>query len=89
VGTSISEESAASVFVTEEATHTSVYPSSTLKMEAAIIHGMLVFIYQDTWQLIPEYLTHKSKNRCIHRWEILWITKFDGASDVISFHYSV
>lgn len=66
MGTSISEESASSVFVTEEATHTSVYPSSTLRMEAAIIHGMLVPIYQDTWQVIPEYLTHKSKNSQMH-----------------------
>jgi len=66
VGTSISEESAASVFMTEEAIHTYVYPSSTLRMEAAIIHGMLVPIYQDTWQFIPEYFTHKSKNSQKH-----------------------
>jgi hypothetical protein len=50
----------------EEAVHTSVYPSSTLRMEAAIIHGILVPIYQDTWKLIPEYLTYKSKNSQKH-----------------------
>jgi len=66
VGTCNSEESAASVFVMEEAVHTSVYPSSTLRIEAAIIRGILVPIYQDTWQLIPEYLTHKSKNSQKH-----------------------
>ena len=66
VGTSISEEHAASVFMTEEAIHTFVCPSSTLRMEAAIIHGMLVPIYQDTWQLIPKYITYKSKNSQKH-----------------------
>lgn len=66
VGTSISEESAASVFMTEEAIRTSVYPYSTLRMEAAIIHGMLVPIYQDTWQFIPEYHTHMRKNSQKH-----------------------
>jgi hypothetical protein len=42
VGASISEESAASIFMAEESVHTSVYPSSTLRMEAAVSHRMFV-----------------------------------------------